>query len=268
MGVMLPRRQLGKTGIEISAIGLGTVKLGRNVGVKYPTPFEIPSDEDVRHLLDGAQELGINLIDTAPAYGNSEGRIGALLRGHRNNWVICTKAGEEFDGETRKSSFDFSPEAIERSVMRSLQRLETDRLDVVLLHSDGRDAWILRESGALEALIGLKDKGVVQAVGISAKTVDGALLGVERTDVVMITLNERERESASVIEKAAEVGCGVLVKKVFASGHGAQDAGGVERALEFALSQVGVASVVVGTVNPGHLAQNVEVAERVIVEGV
>ena len=64
-------RNLGATGIKISVLGLGTVKLGRDQEVKYPRGFKIPDDQAVRDLLALAQELGINFIDTAPAYGNS-----------------------------------------------------------------------------------------------------------------------------------------------------------------------------------------------------
>ena len=99
-------RPLGSTGLTVSPLGLGTVKLGRDQGVKYPTGFTIPGDEEARLLLAQARELGINLIDTAPAYGRSEERLGPLLRGQRDEWVIVSKVGEEF--EEGLSHFDFS----------------------------------------------------------------------------------------------------------------------------------------------------------------
>ena len=64
-------RTLGRTDIAVSALGLGTVKLGRNRGVRYPQPFALPDDRAARALLDAARELGVNLLDTAPAYGAS-----------------------------------------------------------------------------------------------------------------------------------------------------------------------------------------------------
>lgn len=76
-------RPLGDTGLIVSPLGLGTVKLGRDQGVKYPNGFTIPDDAAARALLDQARALGINLIDTAPAYGVSEQRLGPLLRGQR-----------------------------------------------------------------------------------------------------------------------------------------------------------------------------------------
>ena len=60
-------RPLGATGLAVSPLGLGTVKFGRNAGVKYPRPFDLPSDQQALTLLETAWELGINLLDTAPA---------------------------------------------------------------------------------------------------------------------------------------------------------------------------------------------------------
>lgn len=111
-------RSLGRTGIMVSPLGLGTVALGRTEGLKYPKPVRIPTDDQVRALLRRARDLGVNLIDTAPAYGAAEERLGSLRPGRREDWVIVTKAGEEY-----YQRYDFSPESIARSVERSLTRL-------------------------------------------------------------------------------------------------------------------------------------------------
>src|SRR5690606_39506858 len=76
-------RPLGNTGLQASPLGLGTVKIGRNQGVKYPSGFDLPDDGQVRDLLALARGLGINLLDTAPAYGTSEERLGPLPQGRR-----------------------------------------------------------------------------------------------------------------------------------------------------------------------------------------
>ncbi|TVQ61527.1 MAG: aldo/keto reductase [Phycisphaerales bacterium] len=263
-------RDLGSTGLRVSAIGLGTVKLGRTAGLKHPRPFEIPDDDAARALLARAQDLGINLIDTAPAYGVSEERLGALLTGQRDRWVVCTKAGEEFDGE--RSRFDFTPRAIRASVERSLRRLRTDALDCVLLHSDGDDAHVVRDSGAMGALERLRDEGKVRAVGASTKTPEGAAMAVERSDVVMLACNPRETGDDAAIESARARGVGVLVKKALMSGRLGDGDGGaepattdpVEAALRFVFARRGVSSVVVGTINPEHLSDNVAAAERAL----
>ena len=147
-------RPLGATGLKVSPLGLGTVKFGRNQGVKYPHPFELPSDREARALLDLAWDLGINLLDTAPAYGDSEERLGRLLRQNRRDWVIVTKVGEEFhDGVSR---FDFSAAATRASVERSLRRLGVEALDAVLIHSSGDDLAILEREDVLPTLLALK----------------------------------------------------------------------------------------------------------------
>jgi aryl-alcohol dehydrogenase-like predicted oxidoreductase len=160
---------LGATGLRVSPLGLGTVKIGRKEGVNYPASFEIPSDRQVRDLLDLARDLGINLLDTAPAYGSSEQRLGRLLPGPRERWVLSTKVGETFSAG--RSCFDFSAAGTRCSVERSLRRLRTDYLDIVLIHSDGNDLEILRHEGALDELLTLRREGLVRAVGMSTKSV-------------------------------------------------------------------------------------------------
>ena len=245
-------RQLGATGIGVSVLGLGTVKLGRATGVDYAHPYRLPTMDEARRLLDRAQSLGINLIDTAPAYGTSEERLGELLAGQRQRWVIVTKVGEEFDGT--RSRHDFSPEHTAMSVHRSLERLGTDYLDVVLIHSDGNDEQILNELGTLDCLKQLRDQGLIRAAGISHKSPGGARVALDKgADVIMATLNPRDRTEAEVIEQTGKSGCGVLVKKALASGREAPEA------LRFAVGYPGVSGVIVGTLDPEHLAENAEI---------
>lgn len=244
-------RQFGSTGISISPIGLGTVKLGRNQGVKYPQPFAIPDDAAAADLIALARELGINLIDTAPAYGNSEERLGALLAGQRDDWVICTKVGEEFvDGA---SHFDFSAQHTRFSIERSLRRLRTEHLDIVLVHSDGDDLRIIRETDALATLQRCREQGLIRAYGVSTKTVAGGLLAAQLTDGAMLAYHAGYTDEAPVLDYCAQHGKGALIKKAFASGHVADP----RAALRFAAGHPGVASVIVGTIDPRHLRDNV-----------
>ena len=247
--VAVARVPLGATGIEVSRLGLGTVKLGRDRGVKYPV--KIPTDAEAAALISGARDLGINLIDTAPAYGNSEERLGGLLNGQREEWVICTKVGEEFDGET--SRHDFTPAWCRHSIERSLKRLRTDRLDIVLIHSDGNDRRIIEEDGTLAELLALKREGKILAVGISHKSVDGARMAIDAgADVIMATLNSEERDDSELIVDAASQGCGVLIKKALVSG-AEQDP---STALAAVARHDGVHAIVVGTTNLAHLRAN------------
>ena len=258
-------RELGSTGIKVSPLGLGTVKIGRDQQVKYPTDFKIPDDNAVRELFDLAWGLGINTLDTAPAYGNSEERLGQLLP-NRHDWVIVGKVGEIF--ENGESSFDFSAKYTRMSVERSLRRLRRDHIDMVLVHSDGDDMAIIQNEAVCDTLLELQHEGKIAAVGMSTKTVEGGLWSVENLDVVMASYNPSYTDELPVLQRAAELNKGVLIKKGLQSGHAdsAAGGGGVEQALRFVFAQPAVHSVVVGTINPKHLRENVSITERVLAE--
>ena len=259
-------RPLGSTGLSVSPLGLGTVKLGRDQGVKYPNGFRIPDDAQARQLLDLARDMGINLIDTAPAYGVSETRLGPLLHGQRDHWVVVSKVGEEFiDGQ---SQFDFSPAHTRFSVERSLKRLQTDRIELVLVHSDGRDLEILRHSGVYETLAELKREGKILGYGLSGKTVEGGLLALEQGDCAMVTYNLNERAEQPVLDYAQAHAKGILVKKALASGHACLTPGAdpVRLSFELLFSHPGVGAAIVGTINPQHLSDNVHTAAAVLTQ--
>ena len=249
-------RPVADTGLTVSAVGFGTVKLGRDEQVKYPTAFKIPDDKEALNLLAQAQDLGMNLLDTAPAYGTSEQRLGTLLRGQRDQWVICSKVGEEF--ENGQSRFDFTPEHIRFSIERSLKRLNTDCVDMVLVHSDGNDVDVIRKYGCLELLAELKKEGLIRASGMSTKTVDGGILALEQSDCAMVTWNLNEQGEKGVLDFARQHNKSILVKKALASGHlcrAGEDP--VQASMNFVYSHSGVTSAVLGTINPKHMAQNV-----------
>lgn len=257
-------RALGNTGLTVSPLGLGTVKLGRDQGVKYPTGFTIPGDDEARLLLAQARDLGINLIDTAPAYGCSEERLGPLLRGQRDAWVIVSKVGEEF--ESGQSRFDFSAAHTRRSVERSLQRLQTDRLEMVLVHSDGNDLDILEHCEVYQTLAALKQEGKILAFGLSGKTAAGGLKALEQGDCAMVTYNLKEQHERPVIDYAATHGKAILVKKALASGHVCLAPGvdPVRASFELLFSHPGVSSAIVGTINPLHLTHNAATVARIL----
>jgi aryl-alcohol dehydrogenase-like predicted oxidoreductase len=252
----MPQRPLGTTGLVVSLLGLGTVKFGRNQKIKYPT-FELPSDEAICQLLGEARDFGINLLDTAPAYGIAEERLGKLLGKQRDHFVIVTKTGEEFaNGE---SMYDFSSEHTRWSVERSLKRLKTDRLDCVLVHCPHNDVEILGNTPVLETLQQLKQHGMIRSFGASTNSVEGGLVALSVADVVMVTYSADYVAEETVIRRADELHKGVLIKKGLGSGNLAGDSTG--RSLEdnlrpiFALN--GVTSLIVGTINGDHLQANV-----------
>lgn len=278
---MLPHTRLGNTDLQISRLGLGTVKFGRNQGVKFPEAFALPSDSQARDLLCLARDLGINLLDTAPAYGVSEERLGGLLRGDRKEWVICSKAGESFDGE--ESRFDFSPAALRKSLDQSLRLLRTDYLDILLIHSDGNDLDIIHRDQVLQSLAQFKQEGWIRAFGMSTKTVAGGLLCAREADVVMTTYDPDSEADQQLLDECASQNTGVLLKKIFNSGHLLTPAPiepkskpkpgqkaktprtAIERQLQLIFSHKAVNSAIIGTLNCQHLRDNVACALDVLI---
>jgi aryl-alcohol dehydrogenase-like predicted oxidoreductase len=250
------RRQLGRTGLAVSPIGLGTTKLGRNTDVKYPTSFALPSSEQIAALLESAAQLGVNLIDTAPAYGQSEQRLGRMIQTHRDQIVLCTTCGEQYaDG---LSVHNFSGSAVMASTEESLRHLRTDRIDLLLLHSDGRDVEILTQTDALEALAQLKKSGKIRAAGISAKTEAGIFEAARTLDVVMAPFSQKESTLADALASAHDRGLGVLAIKGLSSGYLEP-----REAIEYVMRHEFIDALIVGTINPGHLANAVTVAQGI-----
>src|SRR5437016_6692923 len=143
----LPRRVLGRTGLQVSVLGFGTAPLG---------DLYVHLDDDTAiDTVKRAFELGINLLDTSPLYGHglSEHRCGtAIRRVPRQDIVVCTKVGRWMDpfhgrgdgsgfvgGQPHRAVVDYSYDGTMRSVEQSLLRLGTDRLDLLLIHDV--DVW-------------------------------------------------------------------------------------------------------------------------------
>ena len=249
----LTTRPLGRTGLQVSPVAFGAFKIGRNTKVKYPGSYDLPDESAVARLLDEVAELGINLLDTAPSYGTSEERLGRYLATRNHRFLLCSKAGETFvDGQ---STWSYTRDAILRSVEGSLQRLQTDSLDILLIHSSGDDLEILQHSDAVPVLHQLREEGTVRAIGFSGKTVPGAMQALEWADVLMLEYHLQDTSHLPVLHEAARRGTGILVKKGLAAGHLPP-----EQAIRFVLAQPAVHSLVLGSLNAAHLRDNVSIA--------
>ena len=242
-------RPLGSTGLLVTPLGFGAFKIGRNEQVKYPQPYDLPDDATVERLLNGVLDAGIHLIDSAPAYGLSEERIGKFLASRRGEFVLSTKVGERF--VNGQSSFDFTGPGVRTSVAESLRRLRTEVLDIVCVHSNGDDLAIQQQTEVVPTLQKLKHAGYVRAIGFSGKTPAGAEAALAWADVVMIEYHLQDISHAEVITSAAAHGVGVVVKKGLASGHLPP-----AEALQFILTNPHVASVIVGGLSLEHLQAN------------
>lgn len=259
----LPLRPFGSTGFQASPLALGTVKIGRNQKVKY-TPFDLPSDGQVIELLETALDLGINLLDTAPAYGLAEERLGQLPTSLRERFLIFTKAGEFFrDGA---SHYDFSRPAIENSVHSSLKRLRRERLDAVLLHCGPDDLHAIHHTPAVEVLHEMKARGLIRAAGVSTMSLEGGMAALESADILMVAHNPWYTAEQPVIEAAARLGKGILIKKGLCSGNlpSGAPADPLETCIRSALSLPGQPALVAGTLNPAHLRHNTRLAAAIL----
>ena len=247
-------RPLGQSGLLVTPLGFGAFKIGRNQKVKYPQPYDLPDDAAVERLLNGVLDAGINLFDTAPAYGISEERIGKFVSYRRSEFVLSTKVGERFvNGE---STFDFTGPGVRASVADSLRKLRTEVLDVVFVHSNGDDLTIQQQTDVVPTLQKLKHLGYLRAIGFSGKTPAGATAALDWADVVMVEYHLNDTTHADVIATAKSRGVGVVVKKGLASGHLPPS-----EALRFVLAYPHVASVIVGGLNLEHLQANVAAVE-------
>ena len=244
---------LGRTSLCISPIGFGAFKIGRNFGIKYPDSYELPNDAATDRLLNGVLDLGINYIDTAPAYGISESRIGTFLAHRNHEFVISTKVGETFINN--QSRFDFSRDAILKSLQKSCRNLKRDVLDMIFIHSDGNDIHILQETPVVGVLYEQKAAGNIRAIGFSGKTVEGNRAALEWADVMMIEYNAADVSQAEVIKEAAARNIGIVIKKGLGSGHLPPS-----EAIEFVFRNEHIDSLVIGGLSLKHIRANIECA--------
>src|SRR3954469_8846195 len=148
-------RQLGGTDMRVGVLGFGGAELG----------FEQAEPEAVARLLGEALDAGLNVIDTAECYLGSEELIGRAVAGRRGDFYLFTKCGHP----EQPGVDDWRPESLLASIERSLRRLQTDRVDLVLLHSCSEEE--LRKGDVIAALRQARDKGYARYIGYSG---DGA----------------------------------------------------------------------------------------------
>jgi len=209
-------RQLGRTGLKVSAVGVGTWQFGGDWGHDF-------TQAEVDAILDQAKECGINLIDTAECYGDhlSERFIGDYLsRRNRSDWIVATKFGHGYD-HTKK--FDaFSAAAVREQLEASLRALKTDYVDVYQFHS-GTDAEFFNEP-LWEMLNQQKVAGKVRSLGLSISS-KGELVEQAREarrlgiDVFQVVYNRLDRRSEQLYFPHAErEQIGVLARVPLAHG--------------------------------------------------
>jgi aryl-alcohol dehydrogenase-like predicted oxidoreductase len=262
----MERRRLGRTGLRVSVLGFGGSEIG----------YEGASQATVDRLLGSALDAGLNVVDTAECYDRSEELIGSALGARRQECLIFTKCGHA--GGWGRPDWRLKP--LLASIERSLERLRTDHLDLIQLHSCGLD--VLRRGEAIRALQTARDRGLVRFIGYSG---DGAAAryAVEcgAFDTLQTSINVAEQEPLTLtLPLAIESQMGVIAKRPIANaviadrpsrgGYGYEywrrlqklDYDFMKRrdalatALRFTVSVPGVHTAIVGTARPGRFQEN------------
>ncbi len=260
-------RPYGKSGIIVSALGLGAMQIGD------PALSEAAAAD----ILNAALDAGVTLIDTAPSYGLSEERIGRHLGSRRDSIVLSTKFGYGVEGVE-----DWTEPCITLGVEQVLRRLQTDRIDIAHLHSCPRET--LERGEVIEALEQAKRVGKVRTIAYSGDN-DALAYAVAtgRFDGFMASLNICDQRVIDEILPRIE-DRGFIAKRPTAnhpwrfserptgsneeywlrwctmglSSHG-RDWG--ETAIRFAVTPAEVSSAIIGTTSITHLQQDIEWAE-------
>jgi aryl-alcohol dehydrogenase-like predicted oxidoreductase len=263
-------REFGDTGLRVSEIGLGAWQLG-NRADWAGGPDEAESRAIVRAALDG----GVTFFDTAPGYGGGESSriLGQALRGHRDEVMLCTKFGHSAEGT------DFSVERLRASVQDSLRQLQTDVIDMVLMHNPPAELYDGTRTSHYEAFEQLKTEGLIRAYGGS---LDGpqeldTLLATTRSRAVEVYLSAFHQETWPAVERAGAAGVGSVVKVALESGWlaGRYAADSVftdirarwspetpaQTALRFVLANSGVSTVIPGAKSVAQVASNLAAAD-------
>ena len=204
-------RKLGKTGLQISEISLGTWQ----VGGRWGAPFDAAEAERIVHRsIDG----GVNFIDTADVYsdGQSEEVVGRVVRARSERVYVATKCGRRLSPHVASG---YTQKNITRFVEDSLRRTGLDSLDLIQLHCPPPE--VIRGEAAFEALDRLKEIGKIRHYGVSVETVAEALWAIEKPGVaaVQIIFNMmRQKPAEQLFTRAREEDVGIIARVPLASG--------------------------------------------------
>lgn len=265
---------MGSTDMDVSPLGFGGAEIGSLDTL----------ETRVDRLLNSALDAGVNVIDTAACYADSEEKIGHTIGHRRSEYFLFTKCGHVSGLE----GVDWEPDLIRRSIERSLRRLKTDRVDLVMLHSCGSD--ILKVGEATAALQDARDRGQTRYIGYSGDG-EAAFEAVSSGlfDVLETSINIADQQALDhVLPLATEKGMGVIAKRPIANvvwqAVSERDTNeyrrpyfrrlkqldypfltgdvetGVDIALRFTLSCPGVHTAIVGTAKPEHWQQDAAMA--------
>jgi aryl-alcohol dehydrogenase-like predicted oxidoreductase len=248
-GDTMQRVQLGKTGLIVSKLAIGT---GTN-GWGYASDQTRKGFDWLVNLLKLGYELGVNFWDLADQYGSHKHAKEALKGINREDIVITSKT----------IARDYR--ACLKDVERFLREIGTDYLDVVLLHAKGSGDWNVKFRGPMDALSEAKDKGLVRAVGISSHSFEALKTAASEpwVDVILVRINYAGVNMDAppewvipVLERAHNAGKGIYAMKVLGCGPLTSDP---ERAIRYVMGLGCVDAMTIGHTDHAHLRRNVEI---------
>jgi aryl-alcohol dehydrogenase-like predicted oxidoreductase len=205
LGVM-KYRMLGKTGLRVSVIGLGTMVHAGHFG-----PMK---DSESLSAIDTALDLGVNFIDTSDAYGAgySETLLGSALKGKRDKVILATKGGNVMSGPNRGKRI-FAANYISRVMDESLQRLQTDYIDLYQLHNPTVD--VIEQGEVWEVLARARQAGKIRHYGVSINSMDEGIAAVKdcRSETIQVEYNLLAQEPAEkIFSLAAQANVGIIAR--------------------------------------------------------
>jgi aryl-alcohol dehydrogenase-like predicted oxidoreductase len=190
-------RTLGKTGLRVSTVGLGTMVHAGHFG-----PMK---DSESLGAIETALDLGVNFIDTSDAYGAgySETLLGNALKGKRDKVILATKGGNVMVGPNKGKRI-FEPDYISGVLDESLKRLQTDYIDLYQLHNPTVD--VIEKGAVWEVLERAKQSGKIRHYGVSINTMEEGVAAVKdgHAETIQVEYNLLAQEPAEIIFPLAE----------------------------------------------------------------
>ncbi len=207
----MKKRLLGKTGFEVSEIGLGTWQ----VGGKWGSAFDHTNADSI---LKAAFDQGINFIDTADVYGDreSEKAVGKAIKTSREKIYVATKCGRRLSLHTNET---YQPKVLRKFVEDSLQNMGLETIDLIQLHCPPPASYHRPEIFGL--FDDLKTEGKILNMGVSVETIEEALWAIEYDNVttIQIIFNMfRQRPAEHFFTEASKKNVGILARVPLASG--------------------------------------------------
>ena len=209
----MERRVLGRTSIPVAQVSLGCVEIGMRYGPPGAEPREEPRERESIRLLNHALDRGVNLLDTAAAYGRSEEVIGRAVAHRRSEFTLVTKVEVQPEVPTERI-----PLVVSASLDRSLRRLRTENVDILLLHS--ASAEVIAAGDAIAALESERLRGRCSWIGVStygSAAAEGALAD-GRFDCVQLAYSALDRRLEPIIRAFAAADVGVVARSTLLKG--------------------------------------------------